>query len=555
MSNDLAQTGVIDRTIGTGDHKTVGRLWIFGGLAVGIAALVLRLLVALEQLDLGSIALFADGNEVVQVWSISRDLLIFGSVAAVLVGLGTFIVPLQVGANTIAFPRGAAAAFWLWTASLLVMAASYLANGGPGGGTRDFVVLWATALGGMIFAIVWAMICIAATVLGARAPGMTLEMVPLTAWSYFVFSLLGLLALPVQIGQLIIAFLDVRGNYLDLLDTTPLSAVMDTITLAPSVYWLIIPVLGMVLDIIGVHTGRPLRFHRSALSLLGLLALTAFAASVTSFGYRRGPVDFDNAFLVIALVASVLPILGSLALGAESLRAGKPMFRVPLLAGLLGGLLALGGATVALLGVVKPIVGFFAELANQTPDVPDALTVNGTTFNAGITVFIVTAALLGSLAGIQHWGHKIWGHQLGEGASALALLSLAGGGTAWGIGEILGGMGGQPSLPAIEDVDSGLVTVGNLLVLIGVAGTAAGIGLLLVNLVVSGVLGRGSVAEPWLGRTLEWLTASPPPFGNFTSQPVVKSTTPLDHMEGFGGSDLPNRAGGPDQAVVARTAE
>ncbi|NNF56552.1 MAG: hypothetical protein HKN03_19160 [Acidimicrobiales bacterium] len=531
MSNELASTGVVDRTLGTGDHKTVGRLWIFSGLAVGVAALVLRLLAALEQLDAGSVALFEDLDEFVQVWSLSRDLLIFGGVAAVLVGLGTFIVPLQVGANTIAFPRGATAAFWVWAASLLMVVASYIGNGGPGGGRVDFVTLWALALGGMLFALVWALICIASTVLGARAPGMTLEMVPVTAWSYLVFALLGILALPVQMAQLVIAFLDVRGGYMPIVETTPLSAVMDTITLAPSVYWLLIPTLGIALDIIGVHTGRPLRFHRSTLVLIGLLGLTAFGASVTAFGGRRGSVDFNNAFMVLGLLESVLPLLGALALGGESLRSGTPSFRVPLLAGLTSGLLALGGATLALLGAVEPIVGFFAKLADRTPDVPDVLTVNGTTFNAGVTAAIVTAALVGAVAGLQHWGHKIWGHQMGEGGGSLAVLALAGGGMVWAAGEVLGGLGDQPALPAVADLDANMVTIGNILVVAGVAAAAAGVALALLNTAMSGVLGRGSVAEPWSGRTLEWLTDSPPPFANFESQPVVKSASPLDHMD------------------------
>ncbi len=549
MSSESVETGLFDRTLGSGDHKTVGRLWIFSGLAVGLAALILRFVAALEQLDTGEFSLLEDGNELVQVWSMSRDLLIFGGVVAVLIGIGTFIIPLQVGASAIAFPRGAAASFWVWSASTAMLVAAYIGNGGPGGGTRDFVILWALALGGMMASTVWALICIATTVIGARAPGMRLEMVPLTSWSFFVFALVGILAVPIQIGQLIISFIDVRGGYQSLVDTTSLASVMDTITIAPSVYWLAIPALGIALDAIAVHSNRPLRFHRSCMVAVGLLALTGFGAGVTSFGRRASGIgssgiDFNNALLVIVLIASVVPILAALALAGESLKVGRPSFSVPLGAGLLGGLVLLAGAVVALLGAVEPIVGFVIDVnnsladRNDVPDLPDWLTVNGTTFNSGVTTLVVTGALLGCLAGISHWAHKIWGHRANPGLGSLALLSLAGGGTIWALGEILGGLDDPPALPVLTE-SAALGGLANVLVLLGVAGVAGGVGLTLLLVATAGFTKTDSQAEPWTGTTLEWMTESPPPYGNFASQPSVSSTNPLLDMDVPAASEEP----------------
>ena len=553
MSNESAETGLFDRTLGTGDHKTVGRLWIFAGLGMGLVALALRLVVALEQLDTGSISILEDVNELVQVWSMSRDLLIFGSVVSILVGIATFVVPLQVGSSSIAFPRGAAAAFWMWEASIAMLIAAYIGNGGPGGGTRDFIVLWTFALGGMMVSLVWALVCIATTVIGARAPGRKLEMVPLTSWSFLVFALLGIFTIPIQVGQLIISFLDVRGDYLTLVDTTSLSSVMDTITVAPSIYWLAIPALGIALDAIAVHTGRPLRFHRSTMVTTGLLTLIAFGAAVTSFGRRISgtsgvnEIDFNNGLMVIALLLSVLPILGSLALGGESLKAGQPAFGIPLAASLASGLLLLAGAVTALLGTIEPIVGFIVNVnnsatgANDVADLPEALTLNGTTFNAGVTAFIVTAAFVAGLAGISHWGHKMWGHQTNSGLGSLALLSMAGGGALWAVGEILGGLGDQPALPVVADTD-GIASVGNLLVLVGVAGLAGGVALTLLMAISAGVLKSGSESEPWTGSTLEWMTDSPPSYGNFERQHTVNSTYPLITMDPNASDDVADSA-------------
>jgi heme/copper-type cytochrome/quinol oxidase subunit 1 len=536
MSNESVESGLFDRTLGSGDHKTIGRLWIFSGLVMALVALGLRLVVALEQLDTGEVSLLEDVNELVQIWSMSRDLLVFGGIVAVLIGIGTFIVPIQVGASAIAFPRGAAAAFWTWMASAAMLIAAYIGNGGPGGGTKDFVVLWALALGGMMASTVWALVCIATTVIGARAPGMRLEMVPLTSWSYFVFALLGILAVPIQIGQLVISFIDIRGGYQSLVDTTSLAGVMDTITVAPSVYWLAIPALGIALDSIAVHSNRPLRFHQATMVAIGLFAVTAFGADVTSFGRRTGGIDFDNALLVVALIAGVLPVLAALALAGESLKVGNPRFSVPLGASLAAGLLFLGGAVVALLGAIEPVVGFVVDLNNSltdrtdVPDLPDWLVLNGTTFNAGVTTFVLTGALLGCLAGISHWAHKIWGHRANAGLGSLALLSLVGGGAIWAIGEVFGGLGDQPALPAVADTD-GIASFGNLLVLLGVAGVAGGVGLTLAVAATAGFTRTESQSEPWTGTTLEWMTDSPPPYGNFASQPLVSSANPLLDMD------------------------
>ena len=247
-------------------------------------------------------------------------------------------------------------------------------------------------------------------------------------------------------------------------------------------------------------------------------------------------IDFDNGLMVVALLVGVLPILGSLALGGESLKSGRPAFGIPLAAALASGLLLLGGAVAALLGTIEPIVGFIIEVnnsangANDVPDLPDALTLNGTTFNAGITAFIVTAALVACLAGISHWGHKIWGRQTNQGLGSLALLSMAGGGALWAVGEILGGLGDQPALPAVADTD-GIASAGNILVLVGLAGLAAGVALTLLMAITAGLLKSGSESEPWAGSTLEWMTQSPPSYGNFESQPTVSSAYPLIDMD------------------------
>ena len=397
-----------------------------------------------------------------------------------------------------------------------------------GGGRSDFVALWTVALGAMLLAIIWALICVATTALGARTTGMSLESAPLSTWGFLIFSLYGILTLPVAVGQLIISYLDVRAGYLTTADTTPLATVTDQLFNAPAVYWLAIPVLGMAVEIIAVHTNQPIRFRKAIMVAIGLLAVTAFAPENLSFldrgvGSSRGVIDYTNGVLVLGLIASILPVLATLGLAGESLRKGSPVARSPLAAVLAAGLLLLAGMAAALLGVIEPVLGFFETISGEPIDVPDALQLNGTTFNAGVSALIIAGAVLGAIGGIQHWGHKMWGHTMDERVGMLAILSAVGGGLIWGLGEIIGGFGDQNALPGVSDSND----FANVIVLIGVAGVLTGLGFALVNAASGGVAGRGSMSEPWKGLTLEWLTESPPPFANFEGPIVVRSAYPL----------------------------
>ena len=97
--------------------------------------------------------------------------------------MATIVVPNQVGAESIAFPRAAAAAFWTYLIGGGMVVVSYLINGGPFGGNDKGVDLFLASLGMVVVALVLASICLATTVLALRTTGMSLARVPLFAWS------------------------------------------------------------------------------------------------------------------------------------------------------------------------------------------------------------------------------------------------------------------------------------------------------------------------------------------------------------------------------------
>lgn len=515
----------MERLIGTGDHKTIGRLFIGAGAIGLVGALVLDVVALFYADNFDDLA--ADAVDYLpQVWSLSRDLAVFGGLVPILVGLGAYLVPLQVGAPSLAFSRGAAAALWTWLLGTGLLILAYIFNGGPGGGRRDFIVLWAASLAMMIAGAVWALVCIAATVLGARTKGMSLDRVPLTSWSYLVFALVGLFSLPVVMAELLMAFLRIRYFHIAIAETAQLTTVGDSVNLAPAVYWLAIPVLGMAVDIIGVHTGRPVRLHRPVMAAIGLFGILCYGSDVVGLASLR-PIDFDNAVLVIGLAAAVLPVVATLGLAADSIRTGAFVPRVPMIGALLSGLLLLLATVVSLLGLVEPVMGFLDELFPDSIDMSNTLVLNGTRFHGGVRALVVGAVLVGLVAALHHWAAKLWGRRLVEPLGYLAILVSAAGAVVLAIGEVAAGIDDQPWLPARADegFSSGLAAVS----LVGAVILAVGGVILLADLAMRslGIGPAGPSPAAWTGTTLEWATESPPVAGNFPGPPIVTSANPL----------------------------
>ncbi len=520
------ETATLDGLIGSADHKTLGRFWIAGGLFFLLGSLVVSAVAGLETIDLGSLTVASDADQFAQIWSLGREVLLFGGLLPILVGLATYLVPLQIGAPAIAFARGAAGAFWAWLLGTGLLIVSYIFNGGPGGGKADFVVLWTVSLGLVILALLWAMVIVATTALGARTIGMTLDRVPFATWSFLVFCLYGILTLPVVVADLAFTYVRVRHGFVALDARQTLVGVTNLFTYAPTLFWLAIPGMGMAADAVGVHTGRPVMLRKPVLAAIGALSVTSFGAVYFSFGSVRA-VDFNNFMLVIDIAATVLPILGVLGLAGESIRRGTPRLNVAFIGSMLGGLLFLLASVAALLGLFEPVQLWLID--NADTGNPDKLLVlNGTTFHDGLRGIVVAAAVLSITGALHHWAPKIWGRRMAEPLGFGAVLAAALGGVLWGLGGILAGVDNQPAYPVSALAGGDNVELYNLITLIGILAVTAGVLLTALNAAQSAV-GRnaGADAAAWSGLTLEWATTSPPSPGNFDQPPVVRSATPL----------------------------
>ena len=516
-------SGILEVT----DHKEVGRLFIGAGALFALAGVIVSVVAALESADLASFSVAKDADEYTQIWSMGRDLLLFGGIVPLLVGLAVYLVPLQIGSPTLVFARGAAAAFWIWLLGSGLLITSYLMNGGPGGGRRDFVILWAASLAMMIGGIVWALLAVATTILGARTQGMTLERVPLTTWSFFVFSLVGLFSLPILMAELLLAYMRLRYGHLGAPDSESLVGVLNGATIAPAAYWVGVPVLGMAADIIATHTGVAPRFHKMLMGTIGFFGILTFFPDLVGFGSVR-TLDLDNGLMVVGLLVMSLPVLATLAMVGDSIRLGKLSASAPLLGALVSGLLLLAATAASVLAQVEPIMGFLDRLFPDQIDMTNTLILNGTTFHEGVRALASGAALVAVAAAVNHWGIKIWGRQPAQSAGSAAVLATAGGAALWGVAEIAAGIQDKAMYPSASSDTSGALGLWGVLAMAGTAVMAVGLVALVASIAGAGFGKRaGTGPQGWSGSTLEWATSSPPPLGNFVGPPVVGSAYPL----------------------------
>jgi heme/copper-type cytochrome/quinol oxidase subunit 1 len=442
-----------------------------------------------------------DGETVDQVLSFSLLSATLLFLAPALLGLAIAIVPLQVGARAIAFPRAAAASFWAFLLGGALTVTAFAMNGGPGGGSADGVDLWVLATGMVAAALVLASICVGTTVLAARTEGMSVDRVPMFAWSMLCTATIWIVTLPVLVAVLIVLYLDHRYGQVFIGGDGPAMVLhVSWIARQPQVYALAIPLLGLALDAATTASGTRLANRGAAQAAIGVfsvLGIGAFALASIVPAAAEQPVTKGMALL------APLPVLVVLGLVGLTLRSGRPKVTSGLVGSVVG-LLVLLLATVV--GAALPFQSWL-ELA-------------GTQWVSAQSHLTMVAAFLGLLAGLYHWATKVGGRAASEALGRTAPIVIGVGALLLAVPQAISGLTGEGDevLYGIEAMNAAAVAGGVLIVL----------GALLA---VAGLVGRSrddEPADPWGGQTLEWATASPPSFANFDGDvPEVTSPEPL----------------------------
>lgn len=498
----------VEKVLGSGDHKVVGRLFIGASLLYSAFYLVVA---ALPHF-------FAAGatglDESVMIrFGLNHPIgLMLCGVMPLILGVAVYVVPLQVGAPSLSFPRAAAMSFWAWMLASDLFLVSMLVKGSYGGSSEKMTRLGHASFGLLIVSLLVGVVSVMVTVMSGRTAGMTLGRVPYFSFSMLVTGAIWLVTLPAALAA--VTLWQIRRPTPSDLAGIPDGAYSAFVWLfsQPAIYIAVIPVLGILLDVAGSASGQRQRSYGVSQGLIvafGALSFGAFAIT---------PESRNTLIWAAAAVAIAIPTLGVLGGALDTLRRGKLNVGPGLIFSIFSVLLLL-------LGVIAGSVQAVSTAGEgQWFDVAvGGVGIGGPGLSIGQFYLVMAAGLMGGLGATFHWGSRIFAGGLSKGLGlGLAPLALLGG-LAFGLGQLIVGLA-MPEADTVEPlmIVSGIGAIVLALVAFGVLGSFA-----------ASAAGKGGSSDdgddaPPAGGTLEWLAASPPVAGNFAEPlAVVGSEYPV----------------------------
>jgi cytochrome c oxidase subunit 1 len=526
-----ASLGVLSRPKGdtgwqswlfTVDHKRIGIMYGAAALLFliigGIEALLIRLQLAVP----GSNVLSEDAyNQVFTMHGVTMVFLVIMPMAA---AFANYLLPLQVGARDVAFPRLNAFSLWCFLAGGIFLNTSWFLGGAPDGGWfgyapnsglvyspshgMDFYALGLQIAG--IASLVSA-INLIVTVLNMRTPGMSLWRMPVLTWMLLVVQFLLLFAIPVITVALFLLTFDrlFGANFFNVAaGADPLLwQHLFWIFGHPEVYILILPAFGIMSEVIPVFSRKPIfgyPFMIFSGIAIGFMGWGVWAHHMFTSG--MGPVSvaaFSLSTMFIAVPTGV-KILNWLA----TMWGGRIRFTTAML-------YSVGAVAMFTIGGLSGVTHAVSPADTQQTDTYYIV--------AHFHYVIFGGSLMGMLSGFYFWWPKAFGYKLNErwGKAGFWVL-LIGFNLTFGPMHILGLQGMSRRIHSYA-ADSGF-NLWNLVASIGAFVIAVGVLMFIWNIGISRRRARGSPPvgpDPWDGRGLEWMTASPVPAHNFDSEIVV----------------------------------
>ena len=490
--------------LGTGRHRSIGRLWVGTSLVFLVLSGGLGAALGSRRLQPDHYGAFNKDN-FAQALSLHGVSGVFLFALPILIGLGTIVVPRQLGAHTVAFPRAAAAAYWGYLIGGALVVVSYLINGGPFGGNEQGVDLFLASFAMVVASLVLASVCIATTVLALRVPGMTLTRIPLFAWSMLIATTIWIASLGLLFGLLVLLYVDHRYRVFVYGANVDIATRLRWTITQPQEFAFAIPALGFIGDAVPVFARTRGRMHGVQLAAIGAFGGLSFGAwTFLSFKYAHAS---EQALYVAVGFAVLLPLLAFTAATAETLRHGRPKLSSPLLFAISALLMLLAAGAASAVRVVHPF-----KLV-------------GTTADSSVIHFVLGATAIAAIGAIHYWWPHVLTRPLKESLARLSALVLLLGVVLLALPDVISGFLDQPQGSLYTHVRDGVEAlnavsfVGGLLVLVAIA-------LFVINLAVSMARDpEGDSVDPWEGHTLEW-SADPRAL-------VVASPAPLfDSREG-----------------------
>jgi len=509
----------------TVDHKEIGIRYIFTAFVLlalgGIEALVIRLQLAGPNLHL------LTPEQYNEFFSMHGMTMIFLFASPILSGFSNFLWPLLLGSRDMAFPRLNAFSYWVYLAASLFLYAGFLTGNGPNDGWFNYVPYAAKqfnpGLNQDFYALGMVLLGISTSVGAAnfivtafkmRAPGMSINRMPILIWGTLTASVANLIVVPAvslaffflwmdrQFGT---SFFQTAGGGQPLLWQH-----LFWIFGHPWVYAIVLPAMGMVSDGLPVFCRRPLVGY-------SLVALATVSTMVLGFGvwvhhmFATGLPGLSLSFFSGASIVITVPSAVAVFAWLATIWTGRPVMTTAFLF----------FASMILLFVIGGVSGF------MTASVPVDWQLTDTYFVVAHLHYVLIGINVFPVVGATYfWFPKMFGRMMDERLGRWNFWTMFLGFNLGFLPMHLTGLLGMPRRVWTYPAGLGWSAL-NMITTIGSFVFAIGVLLFFVNFAKSLKSGPKALADPWGGPTLEWAVTSPPAPYNFAVIPTVASRHPL----------------------------
>jgi len=517
----------------TTDHKTIGYLYLVSSFVFFCIGGVLALIIRVE--------LFTPGVDVVpsneaynQLFTMHGTIMLLMFATPLFAGFANAIMPLQIGAPDVAFPRLNAFAFWLFGFGSLIALGGFLTpEGAAGFGWTAYTPLssltfspnlggnlWVFGLAMSGFGTILGAVNFITTIITMRAPGMTMWRMPIFTWNVLVTSILVLLAFPVLAGGLFALGAD-RAFGAHLLDPANGGSILWQHLFwffgHPEVYIIALPFFGIVSEVFPVFSRKPIFGYKTL--IFATISIAALSVTVWAHHmYVTGSVLLPWFALMTMLIA--VPTGVKIFNWVGTMWRGSVTFETPMI-------WALGFLVTFVFGGLTGVI-----LASP----PLNFHVSDSYFVVAHFHYVVFGTVVFAMfSGFYFWWPKWTGKMLDERLGKIHFwLLFIGFHTTFLVQHWLG-VEGMPRRYASYLADDGFLWE-NQLSTVGSAILAISLLPFFLNVwITARKAPKVTVDDPWgNSRSLEWATSCPPPRHNFTSIPRIRSESPafdLHHPE------------------------
>jgi cytochrome c oxidase subunit I len=504
------------------DHKRIGVMYLVAVLASFFAGGVMALLVRTKLLFPGEVA-WMTADQYNKAFTLHGAIMVFlVIIPSIPAALGNFILPIMLGAKDVAFPRLNLFSFYLWMLGAVCAVWSLLAGGFDTGWTFYTPYSTTSQTGGIIpvligvfilgFSSIFTGVNFVVTIHKLRPPGMTWFRMPLFLWAVYATAIIQILATPV-LGITLALLVIERAFNIGIFDP---SMGGDPVLFQhffwfyshPAVYIMILPGMGIISEIISVHSHRHIFGFR-------FIAFSSIAIAIFSFlvwghhMFTSGQSALMNVLFSAITFSVAIPSAVKVFNWLATLYKGSISLNTPMLYGLsFIFLFTIGGLTGIPLAVLS------------------------TDIHLHDTYFVVAhfhyvmmgSALIAMIGGLHHWWPKMFGVMYSEFWGRIACTLVFVGFNVTFFTQFMLGSQGMPRRYYSYDQLEGMAETFKIYHHISTGGSyimALGFVITGIYLIHSLFAGKKAPANPWGGASLEWQCTSPPPHDNFSKTPRV----------------------------------